>query len=71
MSNSNQTLYEALWDLDATGPDGFEGLIAQLLESLPGKRFFLAKSGFQGGRDTHAARKHRRDVIPGKDKIRG
>jgi hypothetical protein len=51
MGNPNQILYEALWDLDATGPDGFEGLIAQLLETPTGKRFFLAKSGFQGGRD--------------------
>ncbi|MDY0095993.1 MAG: hypothetical protein RBT80_25125, partial [Candidatus Vecturithrix sp.] len=51
MSNSNQPLYEALWNLDATGPDGFEGLIAQLLESLTGKHFFLAKAGFQGGQD--------------------
>lgn len=51
MSNPNQTLYDILRRLHPTGPDGFEGLIAKLLESLIGRRFFLAKAGFQGGRD--------------------
>lgn len=51
MGNPNQTLYDALRSLDPTGDSGFEGLIAKLLESLIGRRFFLAKAGFQGGRD--------------------
>jgi hypothetical protein len=33
------------------GGDAFERLTAQLLGSLINKRFFLTKSGFQGGRD--------------------
>lgn len=42
--------------LDPVGPDGFEGLIARLLEKLTERRFFLAKSGFQGGRDMSTER---------------
>src|SRR5437016_2093603 len=34
-----------------TGPEGFEGLIARLLEKLTGRRFYLARSGSQAGRD--------------------
>lgn len=37
--------------LPPTGPDGFEGLIAKLLSSLTDRRFSLAKSGAQAGRD--------------------
>jgi hypothetical protein len=37
--------------LGATGVDGFEGLIAELLEGLTGRRFRIARSGSQQGRD--------------------
>ncbi|MBN1875695.1 MAG: NACHT domain-containing protein [Anaerolineae bacterium] len=40
-----------LRNLSAAGPDGFEGLIARLLNSLTGQYFRLAKSGSQAGRD--------------------
>ena len=51
MSNISKDLYDILRKLKPTGPDGFEGLIAILLESLTGRHFSLSKSGFQGGRD--------------------
>lgn len=51
MISTNKYLYDILRKLKPTGPDGFEGLIALLLESLTGRHFFLSKSGFQGGRD--------------------
>jgi hypothetical protein len=34
-----------------TGPEGFEGLVAQLLTAFTGRRFHLARSGSQAGRD--------------------
>lgn len=37
--------------LRPAGPEGFEGLVAQLLERLTGQRFFLAHAGSQDGRD--------------------
>lgn len=37
--------------LSPTGADGFEGLVGALLGSLTGKRFRLARSGSQAGRD--------------------
>lgn len=46
---------ELLAELKHAGPDGFEGLVAQLLESLTGERFHLSKSGYQGGRDMSSA----------------
>lgn len=51
VSNINKDLYDILRNLKPTGPDGFEGLIAILLESLTGRHFSLSKAGFQGGRD--------------------
>jgi len=51
-------LYGILRTLDPVGPDGFEGLIARLLETLTERRFFLAKSGFQGGRDMSTERRN-------------
>lgn len=51
MSNIYKDLYNILRNLKPTGPDGFEGLIAILLESLTGRHFSLSKPGFQGGRD--------------------
>jgi hypothetical protein len=44
-------LSDALRQLDSSGAKGFEGLIARLLEDLTGRRFYLAKSGSQEGRD--------------------
>jgi hypothetical protein len=37
--------------IKAAGSEGFEGLIAKLLEKLTGHHFYLAKSGSQEGRD--------------------
>lgn len=44
-------LIAAIMQIAPTGPDGFEGLIAKLLMALTGRRFRLAKSGSQAGRD--------------------
>ncbi|MBI3796401.1 MAG: restriction endonuclease [Deltaproteobacteria bacterium] len=48
MSNA---IIEILRQRVPTGPAGFEGLVAQLLEKLTGRRFYLARSGSQAGRD--------------------
>ena len=40
-----------LRSLPHSGEEGFEGLIAALLEQVTGQRFCLAKSGSQQGRD--------------------
>ncbi len=47
----NNPLSTFLRGLTSTGPTGFEGLIAHLLESELGQRFRLAASGFQAGMD--------------------
>jgi hypothetical protein len=47
----NGKLVDTIRQISATGPDGFEGLIAKLLAALTGRHFHLAKSGFQAGRD--------------------
>ena len=47
----NPSLTELLKLLKASGPNGFEGLIAALLELLTGRHFSLAISGSQAGRD--------------------
>ncbi|MHC5739471.1 NACHT domain-containing protein [Nostoc sp.] len=44
-------LSDSLRQLNASGDNGFEGLIARLLEDLTGRRFYLAQSGSQEGRD--------------------
>jgi len=44
-------LSEALRQFKPSGENGFEGLIAQLLQHLTGRRFYLAQSGSQEGRD--------------------
>jgi hypothetical protein len=44
-------LVRLLRALPPVGHDGFEGLIAALLEDLIGSHFYLAKSGSQQGRD--------------------
>ena len=48
-------LIEHLRNLKPAGSDGFEGLIVKSLERLTGRRFFLARSGDQGGRDASTA----------------
>lgn len=48
---NQEILYDILRKLAPSGADGFEGLIAKLLGNLIGRKFFLSKSGFQGGRD--------------------
>ncbi len=47
----NKPLVEALRQLNPTGWNGFEGLIAKLLKALTGQHFHLAQSGTQSGRD--------------------
>ncbi len=49
-------LIDLLRELPATGENGFEGLIAALLEALTEQHFYLAKSGSQNGRDMSATR---------------
>ncbi|WP_256078812.1 hypothetical protein [Massilia sp. YIM B04103] len=44
-------LREGMTALNAAGPDGFEGLIAEVLTHACGRPFRLAASGSQGGRD--------------------
>lgn len=44
-------LFEVLQELKPTGYEGFEGLILKLLEKLTGERFYLAKAGYQAGKD--------------------
>ncbi|MCI5144086.1 MAG: hypothetical protein D3923_00845 [Candidatus Electrothrix sp. AR3] len=42
---------DIIWKQKNTGDDGFEGMVAKLLEQLTGQRFYLSRSGNQGGRD--------------------
>lgn len=44
-------LREAMTALNAAGPKGFEGLVAEVLTHACGRPFRLAASGSQGGRD--------------------
>lgn len=50
-----ESLRDALVKLPATGSDGFEGLIKTALTAWTGRRFFLASSGSQSGRDGRSA----------------
>ncbi len=54
----NNKLVEILRLINATGPNGFEGLIAALLEALTGRHFNLATSGSQEGRDMSSRQPH-------------
>lgn len=47
----NIALIDQIRQLTATGPKGFEGLIAKLLGKLTGHHFHLSLSGRQDGRD--------------------
>lgn len=44
-------LRDTVRQLDPTGPDGFEGLMAAVLTELTGRTFALASSGSQRGKD--------------------
>ena len=44
-------LVDLLRQIDSTGPEGFEGLVARLLTALTGRHFYLARAGFQAGLD--------------------
>lgn len=48
---SFETVLQCLHGLRPDGPEGFEGLVARLLERLTGQRFLLARSGRQDGKD--------------------
>jgi hypothetical protein len=50
-----EALHRALHTLQATGSEGFEGFIQALISRLTGHRFFLAKAGFQAGKDASTA----------------
>ena len=47
-------LWEGLYELDATGPSGFEGFLAAVLWELTGQPFQVVKSGAQGGSDVRS-----------------
>lgn len=51
---AKQILADALRQLDAAGPEGFEGLMRDVLTEITGRSFRLAKSGPQGGSDVRA-----------------
>src|SRR5438046_963745 len=51
LSIMSSRLVDILRQIPPAGSAGFEGLIAQLLEALTGRRFSLALSGSQAGRD--------------------
>jgi hypothetical protein len=51
---TTRNLIDILRELPATGPNGFEGLVAQLLDALTGAHFTLAQTGSQEGRDISA-----------------
>lgn len=44
-------LHSSLHSLNATGPNGFEGLIREILENWTGQKLRLARSGSQSGKD--------------------
>ena len=44
-------LHSSLLKLKPTGPDGFEGLIREILENWTGQKLRLARSGSQSGKD--------------------
>jgi hypothetical protein len=46
-----RNLFDILRQVQPAGPDGFEGLIAKLLQALTGTPFNLASAGYQEGRD--------------------
>ncbi|MEK8018465.1 MAG: hypothetical protein VSS75_016470, partial [Candidatus Parabeggiatoa sp.] len=48
---TSKLFLEKLGKLYHSGNNGFEGLVRDLLESLTGRKWFLAKSGSQGGSD--------------------
>ena len=51
LAEARDNLHEALRSIPASGSNGFEGLIAQILSRLVGERFYLERSGVQSGRD--------------------
>ncbi len=51
-----QEIISALRELRATGQDGFEGLVRDLLTKLTGREIRLAKAGSQAGRDMSTGR---------------
>lgn len=55
-------IVDILRRLQPSGPDGFEGLVAELLGRLTGRRYYLARSGAQAGCDLSSDR-NRGNVI--------
>lgn len=51
MTFTRENFADGLRDLKASGSEGFEGLIAKSIETLTGRHFHLASSGYQEGRD--------------------
>ena len=55
IADAQKLLRDRLYDLDATGASGFEGLMASALSELTGQAFYVAKSGHQDGSDVRSA----------------
>ena len=53
--DAQKLLGACLHELNPTGADGFEGLMASALSELTGQAFYVAKSGHQGGSDVRSA----------------
>ena len=54
IAGAQQLLWKGLYELEATGPSGFEGLLAAVLRDLTGQPFQVVKSGAQGGSDVRS-----------------
>ena len=52
---AQQTLGNALYEMQPTGQAGFEGFMASLLTELTGHAFYVAKSGHQHGSDIRSS----------------
>lgn len=54
-NQAQEILASRLYELDAVGPLGFEGLMASVSTEFTGQAFHVAKSGPQGGSDVRSA----------------
>lgn len=53
---ARRAIVDFLRKLQPSGPDGFEGLVVELLGRLTGRRYYLARSGEQAGCDLNSDR---------------
>ena len=54
IATAQQLLWKGLFELEATGPSGFEGFLSAVLWELTGQPFQVVKSGAQGGSDVRS-----------------